>query len=508
METSPKKTGIIYARVSSAEQVDNTSLESQERYCKEYAVREAIHISQVFVERGESAKTADRTEFNKAITFCANKKNKIDYFIVYKVDRFARNQDDHAVVRGMLKRHGTELRSATEPINETPTGRLMEGVMATFAEFDNNVRTERSKGGMLEQIKKGTWVWQAPIGYYRPHKGSNLAKDPKVAPFILMVFEEYAKGTYSYELLAKYLAERGFKTKMGKVPCAQLIEKILKNPLYCGIMRVWGNDYKGNFEPIVPEELFIQCQEGYKKKTLQFNRSVNNPGFPLRRICVCATCQKSLTGSSPKGRKVNYAYYHHHKQDCPAAKFIPRENFEQIFVEYLNELSPGAKYEKIFKAIVLDIWKTNYKKLDENNARIRKDMERLEQERQAIFELHRSGKYSDDEFTEQKAIINQNIYHKRQLLQDNHVEEFNMEEALEYCFRFVRESSKTWLRLKKQSYPRLMRFQKQVFPQKITFDGKKFGTTELSLVLKMNKENGANKSQLVTLPGFEPGFQA
>ena len=49
-----------------------------------------------------------------------------------------------------------------------------------------------------------------------------------------------------------------------------------------------------------------------------------------------------------------------------------------------------------------------------------------------------------------------------------------------------------------------MRFQNQVFPRKITFDGEKFGTTDLSLIYKLNQENGANKSNLVRLVGIEP----
>jgi hypothetical protein len=158
----------------------------------------------------------------------------------------------------------------------------------------------------------------------------------------------------------------------------------------------------------------------------------------------------------------------------------------------------------MFKAIVMDIWHTNYKKLNENNTRVRAELEKLEQDRLKVFELHRAGKYSDNEFLEQKNILNDKVYKKQRLLEDNHIEEFNMEEALDYCFRFVRETSKVWLRLKKQNYNRLMRFQKQIFPERITFDGEKFGTTKLGLVYKMNKENGTNKSQLVRVLVIEP----
>src|SRR5690606_9280205 len=126
MQESATKNGIVYVRVSSHEQIDGTSLESQERLCHEYAKREGITVLQTFIEKGESAKTADRTEFMKAISFCSEKKNKIDHFIVYKIDRFSRNQTDYAIVKQKLKKYGTEIRSVSEKIDDTPSGKLME----------------------------------------------------------------------------------------------------------------------------------------------------------------------------------------------------------------------------------------------------------------------------------------------------------------------------------------------------------------------------------------------
>src|SRR5574343_870933 len=99
MNNTEKKNGIIYCRVSSTEQVDGTSLESQQKICSDYAVRENINVLKIFIEKGESAKTADRTEFIKAVSFCGDKKNKVNYFIVYKLDRFARCQADHITGR-------------------------------------------------------------------------------------------------------------------------------------------------------------------------------------------------------------------------------------------------------------------------------------------------------------------------------------------------------------------------------------------------------------------------
>ncbi|MFH2000221.1 MAG: recombinase family protein [Planctomycetota bacterium] len=162
--TTPKpNTCVAYCRVSSKEQVEGTSLETQEKQCREFAERSGWNVLQVFVELGESAKSADRTEFNKAIAFCNKKKNSVGYFVVYKLDRFARNQEDHVIVRGILRRSGTELRSATEKIDESPMGKAMEGIMSVIAELDNNVRTVRTTEGMIQRVHEGIWVWLPPL---------------------------------------------------------------------------------------------------------------------------------------------------------------------------------------------------------------------------------------------------------------------------------------------------------------------------------------------------------
>src|SRR5215831_4796756 len=156
--------GIVYCRVSSQEQVSGTSLDNQQRACLAYAASKGIEVVQVFIEKGESATAANRTEFLKALEHCRKHKD-IQAFIVWKVDRFARNTTDHFAVRAKLLQYGTILHSVTEPISSDPQGKLMETLLAGFAEFENEVRKQRCTGGMQGRLREGIWCWNPPIGY-------------------------------------------------------------------------------------------------------------------------------------------------------------------------------------------------------------------------------------------------------------------------------------------------------------------------------------------------------
>ena len=160
------------------------------------------------------------------------------------------------------------------------------------------------------------------------------------------------------------------------------------------------------------------------------------------------------------------------------------------------------EYEKAFTAIVVDIWKNNCKGFDGQNKILRKEITELEIKRQRIFELHQNEVYDNDEFISQKNIISKKIAEKSILIQEKTVEEFNMEEALEFCFNTVRNSSATWLKYANDSERRLQ-FQNFIFKENVPFSGEKFETTELTPIYSIYQQYLADPSKLVTLQRIE-----
>ena len=117
---------VIYVRVSTKEQTENLSLPTQLRACEEYCRRQGYEVLTRFHEEGESAKTTERTQLQALLKYCRTHKGKVHFVVVYNLTRFAREKYDHFALRALLKSLGISLRSATEPIDDTSTGKLMK----------------------------------------------------------------------------------------------------------------------------------------------------------------------------------------------------------------------------------------------------------------------------------------------------------------------------------------------------------------------------------------------
>src|SRR6266542_3501294 len=170
--TLPTMVGaVIYVRVSTKEQTENLSLPTQLRACEE-CCRQGYEVLERFHEEGESAKSTDRSQLQNLLTYCRLNKGRVHFVVVFNLTRFARDKYDHFALRSHLQSLGISLRSATEPIDDTSTGKLMEGVLAAVAQFDNDVRSDRTRAGMRAALELGRWTFPAPIGYLNAPKWS------------------------------------------------------------------------------------------------------------------------------------------------------------------------------------------------------------------------------------------------------------------------------------------------------------------------------------------------
>jgi site-specific DNA recombinase len=239
---------VIYVRVSTEEQTENLSLPTQLRTCEEYCRRQGYEILERFHEEGESAKTTDRSQLQNLLTFCRLNKGRVHFVVVFNLTRFARDKYDHFALRSHLQSLGISLRSATEPIDDTSSGKLMEGVLAAFAQFDNDVRSDRTRAGMKAALELGRWMFLAPLGYLNASRAvsRSLVADPERAPLVRRVFKEYATGRFTKEQLLKQARAWGLTNRRGRPLTSQAIGMLLRNQLYAGIVDVAEYGVRGS----------------------------------------------------------------------------------------------------------------------------------------------------------------------------------------------------------------------------------------------------------------------
>jgi site-specific DNA recombinase len=160
---------VIYLRVSSRGQLtdydeDGLSIAGQQEYCGRKAADLGATIVGEYVERAESAKTDERPALRQMLARIREQRD-VDYVIVWKVDRFARNRRDDANMVFEIEMSGAKLVSATENIDDTPAGRLMHGMLASFSEYySRNLAAEVVKGA-TQKAKRGGTPGMAPLGY-------------------------------------------------------------------------------------------------------------------------------------------------------------------------------------------------------------------------------------------------------------------------------------------------------------------------------------------------------
>ena len=231
---------VIYCRVSTKDQVQNLSLSTQRKACVEYCERNGYDVDRVFVEEGESAKTADRTELKNLLAYCRQNKGRVHAVVVYALSRFAREKYDHHVLRATLANLQITLRSVTEPIDDSSTGKLMEGIIASISQFDNDVRAERTIAGMKARLERGGWTFQPPLGYTKSQdkkNGKAIVPDPMRAPLIARAFEMYSTGLHTKQQVLDAVTRLGLTSKRGKRLSAQSFSQLLRQadlPGYCG----------------------------------------------------------------------------------------------------------------------------------------------------------------------------------------------------------------------------------------------------------------------------------
>lgn len=497
---------VIYCRVSSQEQVQNYSLGTQEKACRDFCHQRGYEVEAVFLEKGESAKTIDRPEFCRMMDYCNGNKSKVGWVIVYDLSRLARNSHDYQSTRLYLSKLGILLQSVTQPFDQSPYGAFQENMLSAMAQLDNEIRAHRTVVGMEAAIQAGRWTFKAPIGYLNSRlgkSGPSLIPDPDRAPLIRQAFEMFSTGLHTKEQVLARVTAMGLASAKGKSLSPQAFYGLFKRPVYAGWIQISGDDtrHRGDFTPIVDQTVFDRVQgvlAGRSVTATPHNR--NHPEFPLRLFVRCGCCGKPLTGSKSKGRSKRYAYYHCRTKACKNS--ARKEAMESAFVALLEQVMPKPEYARLFREIVLDVWHEKQAAHAKVLSALEKRVTGLKERKQRLLEAFIYEKVIDREtHDEQAGKLNQEILFAELEANDAKLEGFDLEAVVNFAEQILTNAPRLWLNA---SLEQRQRFQKAIFPNGLTFANGEFGTAVTSPIFSLLQPNPEGDSKMATLRGIEP----
>ncbi|KKS27987.1 MAG: Recombinase [Parcubacteria group bacterium GW2011_GWC1_42_11] len=324
---------IIYCRVSSREQEETGySLESQEKFLKEYADKQAFAIAKAYKVTESASKWQIRTTLKEMLEYA--EENNINVILVEKIDRLTRSLKDAAIVNDWVHQRGErEVHFTKENFVLSKNTRSHENLVwdmkVAIARFYTNNLSEEVRKGQKEKIAQGWLPTKPPLGYKTVgEKGHKIhVVDEDKAPFIKKAFELYATGNFSLLSLREKLYTDGLRTRVGAKLSKSRLEDILRDPFYCGSMRWNDVVYQhGRHEPLVSKDLFEKVQYSLTRKSApHYRRHL----FQFSKMINCGECNGTVSAEMQKG----YVYYScKHARGCNQKGMTREEKIENAII--------------------------------------------------------------------------------------------------------------------------------------------------------------------------------
>ena len=349
----------IYARVSSEKQDIDLSISAQLKALREYASRNGHVVFKEYVDEAESGRSIDRPGFKQMIATARQKPAPFEAILVWKLSRFARNREDSIIYKSLLRKQGIQVISINEPLEDTPSGRLLEGIIEVIDEFYSANLSQDVTRGMRESASRGFYPGGPPPYGYRRVKvqdGSisrvKLEPDPATAPIVERIFKECLAGKGLIEI-ARGLNQDGLITRKKNQWSKTAVHKVLKNEAYTGVL-IWdrqklrkiNNDLppirvENAWTPIIDRETFEKVQKklGARAPKITHPRVVHSE-YILSGLMRCKNCNAAMIGHAVKSGK--FFYYmcgnaRRRGRGLCTTPLLPKDRIENFVVDKIKQ---------------------------------------------------------------------------------------------------------------------------------------------------------------------------
>jgi site-specific DNA recombinase len=344
----------IYARKSSEEGLDQAfnSLDAQREAAEAYVASQRQEgwfvVPGIYADGGFTGANMERPGLRKLMADI--EAGHIDCVIVYKVDRLSRSLLDFARLMGVFEQHGVSFVSVTQQFNTSaPVGRLTLNILLSFAQFEKDLISERTRDKKAASKRKGMWTGgYIPFGYDLDPRGGKLVVNEGEAARVRTIFDWFAQHRSIEPTLAE-IERHGWTTKswvtakqkrhQGIRFTEGTLRHLLTNEIYIGLVHYRGKSYRGEHKRIVDRGLWKKVQSSVTviEKTPAPKRASKNEAL-LSGILHCGTCDHPMAHISSRRAARQYHYYVCRAGTC-GGQSVPAHALESSILDRLEELA-------------------------------------------------------------------------------------------------------------------------------------------------------------------------
>jgi DNA invertase Pin-like site-specific DNA recombinase len=346
----------IYTRKSTEEGLEQAfnTLQAQREAAESYiqSQRQAgwVAVAEQYDDGGFSGGSLERPALQRLMATIDT--GSIDCVVVYKVDRLSRSLLDFARLMERFDRRGVSFVSVTQEFNTTSSlGRLTLNILLSFAQFEREIISERTRDKLSAARRKGKWIGGWPVlGYNVDSKGGRLVVNTREAAQVREIFQIAAQAETLEAALrviqARGLLTKSWTTRAGKRHVARPFSRmtlrlLLSNALYTGVVNHKGTIYPGEHERMVEQELWEEVNQKLSLRSAQQRgRAHRKQEAPLGGVLYCAACGSAMlpSYSTKKGRR--YRYYGCQAATNTAAKACSPVAGGEVEASILQNLEP------------------------------------------------------------------------------------------------------------------------------------------------------------------------
>ncbi|MHC4945351.1 MAG: recombinase family protein [Planctomycetota bacterium] len=136
---------ICYIRSCARSGEENPPIAVQEEDCRSWCARKGYYLAHVFHDSADPDRSIARQALLQALDYAI--RNKVDLFLVWKIERLSRNVQDFHLLRAKLSRWGIRIASAHDPSGDDPAVQYVKDLLDQVA-LDEDLhafRTERDE---------------------------------------------------------------------------------------------------------------------------------------------------------------------------------------------------------------------------------------------------------------------------------------------------------------------------------------------------------------------------